>query len=124
MSNTKTIINEFSSHMEAKYSKNIHNETDEEIISSNVRTTLTSNERLLLDSGITLDELFEALHGMKKGKTPGSNGFPVEFFKTFWNELGPFLLRAVNESLTHNVPLPSHRESLNLYLNKESRHTK
>ena len=112
LSNTKTIINEFSSHMEAKYRKNLHNETDEEFISSNVKTTLTSNERLLLDSGITLDELSEALHGMKKGKTPGSNGFPVEFFKIFWNELGPFLLRAVNESLIHNVPLPSHREGI------------
>ncbi|CAB3976933.1 Hypothetical predicted protein [Paramuricea clavata] len=32
-----------------------------------------------------------ALHGMSRGKTPGSDGFPIEFFVSFWDLLGPDL---------------------------------
>ena len=65
-----------------------------------------------LESEISLDELTRAVHTMKKGKTPGSNGFPAEFFKVFWLELGPFLHRAFAASLLQNQRLPSHREGI------------
>ena len=35
---------------------------------------------------------------MKNGTSPGSDGFTVEFYKFFWNDLGSFLVRAINES--------------------------
>lgn len=37
---------------------------------------------------ITLVDLTNALIGMKKGKSPGWDGIPPEFYLTFWNELG------------------------------------
>jgi hypothetical protein len=37
-----------------------------------------------------------ALHGMSRGKTPGSDGFPMEFFVSFWDLLGPDLVRFLN----------------------------
>ena len=49
---------------------------------------------------------------MKKGKTPGSNGFPVEFFRCFWLEIGPFLHRAITTTFEGEVGLPSHREGI------------
>ena len=35
---------------------------------------------------------------MKNGTSPGSDGFTVEFFKFFWNDMGTLLVRAINES--------------------------
>ncbi|KAJ8033044.1 hypothetical protein HOLleu_23168 [Holothuria leucospilota] len=33
---------------------------------------------------------------MKNNKSPGPDGFTVEFYKYFWNEIGQFLLRSLN----------------------------
>ena len=37
---------------------------------------------------------------MKNGKTTGSDGYPVEFYKIFWNDIGDFLLRSFNEGFS------------------------
>ena len=33
------------------------------------------------------------LKNMKNNKTPGTDGFPVEFYKFFWNDISSFLTR-------------------------------
>ena len=35
---------------------------------------------------------------MKNNKTPGNDGIPIEFYKIFWNQIGKFLLRSLNEA--------------------------
>ena len=42
--------------------------------------TLTLQEKLLLEGEITLDEASLALKNMKNNKSPGSDGFTVDFF--------------------------------------------
>jgi hypothetical protein len=37
-----------------------------------------------------------ALHSMSRWKTPGSDGFPMEFFVSFWDLLGPDLVHILN----------------------------
>ena len=37
---------------------------------------------------------------MKSGKTPSSDGLPVEFYKVFWNEISACLLNTINYSYT------------------------
>lgn len=34
---------------------------------------------------------------MANNKSPGSDGFTVEFFKFFWSKLGNFVVRSLNE---------------------------
>ena len=46
---------------------------------------LTDEEALNLEGTITLTELTYCLIQMKNNKSPGSDGFSVEFFKFFWN---------------------------------------
>ena len=36
---------------------------------------------------ITIDECSKALKKMKNGKTPGTDGLTVEFYKMFWNDI-------------------------------------
>ena len=45
--------------------------------------TLTVQEKTSLEGEITLDEASVALKNMKNNKSPGSDGFTVEFFKMF-----------------------------------------
>ena len=49
-------------------------------------------------SEITLSEVEEALKGFKKDKSPGPDGWSVEFFLWFFNLVGLELLRVVEQS--------------------------
>ena len=103
------ILQEFSNIFQRKCSQNHNIVPDEQFIAMNVTKRLNVEERLRLDADIEMSELTEALNSMKKGKTPGSNGFPVEFFRCFWHELGPFLHRALKTSFKDGRGLPTHR---------------
>ena len=52
----------------------------------------------LLEGKITINELKKALDSTKKNKSPGLDGYPIEFFKAFWDDLSPFMLRSINNS--------------------------
>ena len=54
-----------------------------------------------IEGMITLEELKETLKNMKNDKSPGSDGFSVEFYKFFFQNIGVFLLRSINEGFTH-----------------------
>ena len=49
-----------------------------------------------LEGEILYSELTQALKNMKNDKSPGLDGFTVEFFKFFWSDLGLFVLRSLN----------------------------
>ncbi|XP_059072101.1 uncharacterized protein LOC131872684 [Cryptomeria japonica] len=47
---------------------------------------------------VTLSELEEVVFGMAKGKAPGLDGFPIDFFQDFWDIINLDLLAAIQES--------------------------
>ena len=49
-----------------------------------------------LEREVTLKKLAEALKNMKNEKSPGLDGYTVEFLKFFWPDLGVFILRSIN----------------------------
>ena len=57
---------------------------------------LTPTESMKLEGKLKLKEISIALKQMKNSKCPGVNGFPAEFFKTFWDKLKYFVLRVLN----------------------------
>ena len=46
----------------------------------------------LLEGKITYDELLSALKRAKNNKSPGSDGFTMEFYTFFWRDIGVFFL--------------------------------
>ena len=49
-----------------------------------------------MEGEILYSELGFALKNMKNNKSPGLDGFIVEFFKLFWTDIGHFILQSLN----------------------------
>ena len=58
--------------------------------------SLNPEEKEKCEGMLTKAECLQALKSMKPGKTPGSDGLPIEFYKVFWNEISDCLLNAIN----------------------------
>ena len=69
--------------------------TQDHLLSKLVRT-LAPGERELCEGLLTSEECEAALKGMSAGKTPGSDGFLMEFYSRFWPVLGADLVRILN----------------------------
>jgi len=59
---------------------------------------LSINEQNRLEGELTLSEILNSLKRMSNNTSPGNDGFTVEFFKFFWNDIGVFLTRSINYS--------------------------
>lgn len=62
--------------------------------------TLDETESNILEGPITFTEACEALKHIKNNKSPGPDGFTVEFYKFFFKDGGHFLVRSVNEGFS------------------------
>lgn len=65
-----------------------------------------ANDNHILDAPLTILEIKEAITTMNSGKSPGPDGYPVEFFKKFSTQLAPLLLEMFNYSY-RNGSLPT-----------------
>lgn len=66
---------------------------------SNVSARLSPEQASFCEGYLSVEEVFTPLNGMAKGKAPGSNGFPMEFYVAFWSVLGQDLVEVLNSSL-------------------------
>ena len=67
----------------------------ENIIGEN-DTKLSEAEAQKNKGEMTYVEFTKALKNLKNEKSPGLDGFTVEFFKFFWIDIGVFVLRSIN----------------------------
>ena len=59
---------------------------------------LSESQVANLEQDITLEELASVLKKSRNNSTPGSSGFSYGFYKFFWLQLGPFILKAAHYS--------------------------
>lgn len=62
---------------------------------------ISPNDSMMLDTALTLAEIREVIHSMNSGRSPGPDGYTVEFFKRFSDQLAPLLLEMFNYSYQH-----------------------
>uniref|UniRef100_A0A8C5QKU6 Reverse transcriptase domain-containing protein n=1 Tax=Leptobrachium leishanense TaxID=445787 RepID=A0A8C5QKU6_9ANUR len=67
----------------------------------------------LLDRPLTIEELALALQTSKTGKSPGPDGLPIRYYKSYAAILFPHLLTALND-LTDGLQLPTQTLSANI----------
>ena len=65
----------------------------------NERKTISDDIKSDFDRDININEIKEAVKRMKNEKSPGIDGFPVEFYKIFWNEIKDMLLELYQYSI-------------------------
>ena len=61
---------------------------------------------------ITKDECYTAITTMKKNKSPGLDGFSIEFYEHFWPLLGDLLVETFNENYDNGILTDSQRCSV------------
>ena len=115
------ILQCFSDNLQAKYCKDKSTINPIDYLENNVKSKLSDAQKDLMDAPLSMRELHEALMGMKKGKSPGTNGFTSGFFKYFWDLLGPILFRAFKDGLESGTTLNSHRESVVTLIPKQGK---
>lgn len=90
------ITGEAKSFYEKLYSRDDHCLGTEDISHLVSPPTLSQEESASLEGLISHHEVLSALKRMKNDKSPGSDGYTVEFFKFFFAELGTFIVRSIN----------------------------
>ena len=82
---------------------------------------LSEIEKNKLEGPITFYEAKEALKEMKNFKSPGSDGFTVEFFKFFFSDIGEYLVRSVNEGFDKGYLSISQRQGIIVCIPKDGK---
>lgn len=73
--------------------------------------TIDSEISKNLDEPFTIGDIKNAILVMPNGKSPGPDGFPAEFLKTFVDKLSPLLLNMFNEMLELGILPPTLRQA-------------
>ena len=64
--------------------KNLNEEKQNKFL-ENIKKTLSDDENAFLNIPFSSEELYNAAMSLNKGKTPGIDGLPVEFYQECWN---------------------------------------
>ena len=83
--------------------------------------TLSEEERLSCEGQITTEECAKALDTFDTGKTPGNDGIPVEFYKTFWNSVGVFMTDVFNYSFELGQMSSSQKQAVISLIDKKGK---
>ena len=82
---------------------------------------LSSDSRENCEGRITADECQNVLNTFATGKTPGNDGIPIEFYKTFWPLLGEILVKAFNEAFVKKEMSTSQRQAIITLVEKKDK---
>ena len=82
---------------------------------------LNQFESQRLEGPITLIEAGNTLKRMKNNKSPGSDGFTIEFFKCFWKQLGTFIVRSINTGYFKGQLSTTQRQGIIICIPKQNK---
>ena len=85
---------------------------------------LSEAQRELLELPFTEHELKTALFQMKNGKTPGSDGLSVDFYKTFYPKIKDILFKCIQKGLTDGILHSSARRGIINLIPKANKDTR
>jgi hypothetical protein len=94
---TKNILSYIKSFYEHIYTKDEFI-NDNDYFFPNNHSTLSNEEKQSCDGKLNEKECIDALKEMKNGKSPGSDGISVEFYKIFWHDIKQYMINSLNYS--------------------------
>ena len=96
VSDPADLCSSFSDFYSSLYSTSETDASAQEALLANLPTPLPPEQSDLCDGLLSAEECHLALVGMAKGRAPGSDGLPAEFYCKFWDLLGPDLVEVLN----------------------------
>lgn len=96
--------------------------TVQDALLDSLSSSLSPEQAGSCDGLISSGEAYTALSGMAKAKSPGSDGFPAEFYLAFWDVLGSDLVEVFNASFdSGSLPLSQRGALISLIFKKGNR---
>ena len=91
----------------------------QETLLNTINRHLPEEVKAGLEGPLTLNECYQAMFNMEPGKSPGSDGLPVEFYLLFWKTIGEDLAEVLNHSYeVRTLPL-SMRQAMIMLAHKK-----
>ena len=69
----------------------------QEKLLKNVKTKLSKEKQTELDKPFIAKEIEDAIYKLQSGKSPGLDGFPIEFYKKYWHKIKNIFIAYVND---------------------------
>lgn len=85
--------------------------------------SISNEQKDMLDTPITEEEIRAAISSMKTGKSPGMDGFPVEYYKKFIDILAPILHKVYMEAFERGSLPGTFNDALISLIPKKDRDT-
>ena len=82
---------------------------------------LSDDEKNILEKPLSKREIFDVMKSMNMNKTPGFDGLPIEFYITFWSDIGDMLMNSFNFSLQNGMMSVSQRNGVITLLPKKDK---
>ena len=82
---------------------------------------LSEESRDICEGKVTRNECYNVLKEMKFNKSPGNDGFTVEFYLTFWPALGDVLVTTLNESYDRGKLSTSQKQGVITLIEKDGK---
>ena len=82
---------------------------------------LPEDLRASCEGNITIEECEKILGSFQTGKTPGNDGIPIEFYKTFWPIIGVFMIDSFNEAYDNKEMSSSQKQAIVTLIDKKGK---
>ena len=82
---------------------------------------MSEEQKQSCEGELTEAELLDTLRSVSNGKSPGSDGFPVEFCKFFWNDCKKVLMEALNAAYRRELLSVTQRHGIITLLPKKEK---
>ena len=124
ITDSKDILNniyEFYSKLYSVPNTDFDNEACETYLNNISIPLLHEDDKQLLEAPLTKNEIFNVVKSMKKNKTPGLDGLPIEFYIVFWSDICDMLVNSFNFSLQNGLMSASQRNGIITLLPKKDK---
>ena len=86
-------------------------------------STLNIDEQIECEGQLSQHEILSVLKTCKNNKSPGTDGFPAEFYKFFWNDIRHYLTNAINHNYMNGQLSVTQKEGLITLITKKDKDT-
>jgi len=120
VSGHRNVLNTFATHLRQKYEPIDIDQTSVTRLQEVIPLTCPTKYADLLEQPITIEELSSALRSGAKHKTPGIDGFSLEFYIANWDTIKQDILELMNQIFLHKKITPQQKHGIIVCLPKSN----